>query len=114
MINRWRGWRLPVLVGFVIAGIGVLGRESGLARRSADFTIAYSAALLIREGRAEDVYRPDQLGPLMLRLSDSAIDPRLPFDAPLASALPVVPLTLLPLEARSEERRVGKEGRTGW
>jgi len=99
MINRWRRWMLPVMVGFVIAGIAVVGRESGLARRSADFTIAYSAALLIREGRAEDVYRPDQLGPLMLRLSDSAIDPRLPFDAPLASALPVVPLTLLPLEA---------------
>ena len=77
---------LPVMVGFVIAGIAVVGRESGLARRSADFTIAYSAALLIREGRAEDVYRPDQLGPLMLRLSDSAIDPRLPFDAPLAES----------------------------
>src|SRR5207247_1865841 len=86
MINRWRRWMLPVMVGFVIAGIAVVGRESGLARRSADFTIAYSAALLIREGRAEDVYRPDQLGPLMLRLSDSAIDPRLPFDAPLLSA----------------------------
>src|SRR5205085_2706862 len=40
----------------------------------------------------------DQLGPLMLRLSDHAIDPRLPFDAPLALALPWVPLTFLPLE----------------
>jgi len=34
----------------------------------------------------------------MLRLSDNAIDPRLPFDAPLALALPWVPLTFLPLE----------------
>src|SRR5256885_2720985 len=34
----------------------------------------------------------------MLRLSDNAIDPRLPFDAPLAIALPIVPLTFLPLE----------------
>jgi hypothetical protein len=34
----------------------------------------------------------------MLRLSDNAIEPRLPFDAPLALALPWVPLTFLPLE----------------
>jgi hypothetical protein len=35
---------------------------------------------------------------LMLRLSDQAIDPRLPFDAPLAMDLPYVPLTWLSLE----------------
>ena len=98
MTNRWQRWMMPVVVGFVIAGIAVVGRESSLVRRSADFTIVYSAATLIREGRAEAVYQPDQLGPLMLRLSDNAIDPRLPFDAPLALALPLVPLTFLPLE----------------
>jgi len=98
MTNRWQRWMMPVVVGFVIAGIAVVGRESSLVRRSADFTIVYSAATLIREGRAEAVYQPDQLGPLMLRLSDNAIDPRLPFDAPLALALPLLPLTFLPLE----------------
>src|SRR5439155_436052 len=98
MTNRWQRWMMPMVVGFVIAGIAVVGRESSLVRRSADFTIVYSAATLIREGRAEAVYQPDQLGPLMLRLSDNAIDPRLPFDAPLALALPLVPLTFLPLE----------------
>jgi len=96
--SRWQRWTLAIVVGFVIAGIAVVGRESSLARRSADFTISYAAALLIREGRPEAVYQRDQLGPLMLRLSDNAIDPRLPFDAPLAIALPIVPLTFLPLE----------------
>jgi len=97
---RARGRRLTVaaVAAFVIAGIVVVGHQSSLARRSADFTINYSAALLIREGRPQAIYQRDQLGPLMLRLSDHAIDPRLPFDAPLALALPWVPLTFLPLE----------------
>ena len=95
-----RGQRLSVAVvaAFVIAGLLVVGHQSSLARRSADFTINYSAALLIREGHPEAIYQRGQLGPLMLRLSNNAIDPRLPFDAPLALALPWVPLTFLPLE----------------
>jgi Glycosyltransferase family 87 len=97
---RARGQRLSVAVvaAFVIAGLLVVGHQSSLARRSADFTINYSAALLIREGHPEAIYQRDQLGPLMLRLSNNAIDPRLPFDAPLALAVPWVPLTFLPLE----------------
>ncbi|HZC79748.1 MAG TPA: hypothetical protein VE258_18480, partial [Ktedonobacterales bacterium] len=75
---------VAVVAGFLIAGLLVVGHQSSLGRRSADFTINYSAALLIREGHPEAIYKPDQLGPLMLRLSDNAIDPRLPFDAPLA------------------------------
>src|SRR5256886_6373798 len=97
---RARGRRLTVaaVAAFVIAGLLVVGHQSSLARRSADFTINYSAAMLIREGHLQAIYQRDQLGPLMLRLSDRAIDPRLPFDAPLALALPWVPLTFLPLE----------------
>jgi hypothetical protein len=89
---------VAVVAAFIIAGLLVVGHQSSLARRSADFTINYSAALLIREGHPQAIYQRDQLGPLMLRLSDNAIDPRLPFDAPLALALPWVPLTFLPLE----------------
>ena len=95
---RWSGWRIAILAGLMIAGLVVVGRESSLTRRSADFTIVYAAALLTRDGHPEAVYQPDQLGPLMLRLSDNAIDPRLPFDAPLALVLPFVPLSFLPLE----------------
>jgi Glycosyltransferase family 87 len=97
-MRAWQRLAVAVVAGFLIAGLLVVGHQSSLARRSADFTINYSAALLIREGHPEAIYKPDQLGPLMLRLSDSAIDPRLPFDAPLALALPWVPLTFLPLE----------------
>jgi hypothetical protein len=95
---RWQRLAVAMVAGFLIAGLLVVGHQSSLGRRSADFTINYSAALLIREGHPEAIYKRDQLGPLMLRLSDNAIDPRLPFDAPLALALPWVPLTFLPLE----------------
>ncbi len=98
MRARWQRLAVAVVAGFLIAGLLVVGHQSSLARRSADFTINYSAALLIREGHPQAIYKPDQLGPLMLRLSHNAIDPRLPFDAPLALALPWVPLTFLPLE----------------
>jgi hypothetical protein len=98
MKARWQRLTLAVVAAFLIAGLLVVGHQSSLARRSADFTINYSAALMIREGHPQAIYQRDQLGPLMLRLSDNAIDPRLPFDAPLALALPWVPLTLLPLE----------------
>ena len=98
MPARLQRWSIAVVVGFVIAGAVVVSQQSSRARRSADFTINYSAAMLIREGQPEAIYQSDRLGPLMLRLSDNAIDPRLPFDAPLALALPWVPLTFLSLE----------------
>src|SRR6267143_848549 len=98
MRSRWQRLTVAVVAAFAIAGLLVVGHQSSLSRRSADFTINYSAALLIREGHPRAIYQRDQLGPLMLRLSDNAIDPRLPFDAPLALALPWVPLTFLPLE----------------
>ena len=98
MNARWQRWTVAVVAAFLIAGVVVVGHQSSQARRSADFTINFAAALLIREGHPEAIYQRDQLGPLMLRLSDGAIDPRLPFDAPLALALPWVPLTFLSLE----------------
>ena len=98
MRTRLQRWTVAVIVGFVIAGVVVLSQQSSRARRSADFTINYAAAMLIRDGHPQAIYQRDQLGPLMLRLSDHAIDPRLPFDAPLALALPWVPLTFLSLE----------------
>jgi hypothetical protein len=98
MRARWQRLTVALVAAFFIAGMVVVGHQSSLARRSADFTINYSAALLIREGRPAAIYQRDQLGPLMLQVSDHAIDPRLPFDAPLALALPWVPLTFLPLE----------------
>ena len=97
-MNRRQRLTLALLIAFTLAGLLVVALQSSQARRSADFTINYSAALLIRQGHADAIYDRQRLGPLMLRLSDDAIDPRLPFDAPLALALPYVPLTFLPLE----------------
>jgi Glycosyltransferase family 87 len=90
---------MAVLAASVIAGAMVVAREPSLVRRSADFTIFYAAAQLVRDGHPEAVYQADRLGPLMLRLSDGALDPRLPFDAPFALVVPFLPLTVLPLEA---------------
>ncbi|HXN01102.1 MAG TPA: hypothetical protein VN973_04345, partial [Candidatus Dormibacteraeota bacterium] len=98
MSARWQRWTIAAIAAFFIAGVVVVGHQSGRARRSADFTINYAAAMLIRQGHPDAIYQRDQLGPLMLRLSDDTIDPRLPFDAPLALALPWVPLTFLSLE----------------
>jgi hypothetical protein len=96
--SRLQRWSLAVVVAFAIAGLMVVTHQSSLSRRSADFTIDYTAALLIREGHADAIYDRQRLGPLMLQLSGNAIDPHLPFDAPLAMALPYVPLSFLPLE----------------
>src|ERR1700682_2701802 len=98
MSARWQRWTVAVVAAFLIAGVVVVGHQSSQARLSADSTINYAAAVLIREGHPEAIYHRDQLGPVMVRLSDGAIDPRLPFDAPLALALPWVPLTFLSLE----------------
>lgn len=97
-MSRRHRLSLALLVAFAAAGLLVVAMQSSQARRSADFTIDYSAALLIREGDAGAIYDRQRLGPLMLRLSGNAIDPRLPFDAPLALALPYIPLTFLPIE----------------
>ncbi|TME46658.1 MAG: DUF2029 domain-containing protein [Chloroflexi bacterium] len=97
-MTRFERWMIAITVAFALAGAAVVLHQSSIGRRSADFTIDYSAALLIRQGHPAAVYQPDQLGPLMQKLSDHAIDQRLPFDAPLAMALPYVPLTYLDLE----------------
>jgi glycosyl transferase family 87 len=97
-VTRQHRLLMAVVIAFGVAGSVLVIHQSSLARRSADFTIDYAAALLIREGRPQAIYQRDQLGPLMFELSNHAIDSRLPFDAPLALALPYVPLTLLDLQ----------------
>lgn len=89
---------VALVIAFAVAGVVAVAHESSIARRGADFTIDYAAAQLIREGHPDAIYDPSRLGPLMLQLSDGAIDPRLPFDAPLVVALPYLPLTFFPLE----------------
>ena len=82
-----------------VAGIILIGGQSRGSRLSADFTIDYSAGTLLREGRLSAPYDQRQLAAVMERIAPhGAIDPRLPFNKPLAAALPAAVLSLLPLD----------------
>ncbi len=98
-MNRW--WlrcSMGILVGLAVAGVVLVVRQPPEARRSADFTVFYSAGLLVREGHLEAVYDRARLGETMRQVSQGGIDSRLPFDEPLALTLFFIPLTFLPAE----------------
>jgi alpha-1,2-mannosyltransferase len=88
---------LAVTVALAAAGLMVILTQSPASRLSSDFTINYSAGVLVREGHLAAPYDQAALGAMMRRVApDGAIDPRLPFSLPLAAALPYAALSLLP------------------
>jgi Glycosyltransferase family 87 len=90
---------LAVTVALAAAGLAVILTQSPASRLSSDFTINYSAGVLVRQGHLAAPYHQGELGAMMQRMApDGAIDPRLPFSLPLAAALPYALLSLLPLE----------------
>ncbi len=90
---------LAVTVALAAAGLAVILTQSPAARLSSDFTINYSAGVLLRQGHLAAPYDQAELGAMMRRVApDGAIDPRLPFSLPLAAALPYAVLSLLPFE----------------
>ena len=90
---------LAVAVPLAAAGLIVILTQSAASRRSADFTINYSAGVLVRQGHFAAPYDQVELGAMMRRVAaDGAIDPRLPFSLPLAAALPYAALSVLPLD----------------
>jgi hypothetical protein len=97
-------WRSPrILAGFVLAlaivGVLAIAGESSDARQRSDFTIEFSAGLLLREGHPSSAYDQTVLGATMTKVAPQGrIDPRLPFNLPLGAALPFVPLSLLPFD----------------
>jgi hypothetical protein len=93
--RRMLALAVAVALGAVILVVG----QSRASRLSADFTIDYSAGLLLRQGRFDAVYDQRQLAETMQQVAPGAIDLRLPFNKPLAAALPGAVLSLLPLEA---------------
>jgi arabinofuranan 3-O-arabinosyltransferase len=98
MTRRRRTWLVGVLAGLALVPV-VLSLRGGAAMvQNSDFTVLYTAATLVRHGQLAAVYDQAQLGPALLQISGGHIDPSLPFDYPLADALPLVPLTLLPLQ----------------
>ena len=90
---------LATALALAVAGILLIGAQTRASRLSADFTIDYSAGLLIREGRLAAVYDQAQLAEVLQRFApNGAINPQLPFNKPLAAALPYTLLSLLPIE----------------
>jgi hypothetical protein len=90
---------LAVTVALAAAGVAVVLTQSPASRLSSDFTINYSAGLLVRQGHLAAPYDQSMLGETMRGVApDGAIDPRLPFSLPLAAALPYAALSLLPFE----------------
>ena len=90
---------LTLVVALAAAGVIVVLTQSPASRLSSDFTINYSAGVLVRQGHLAGPYQQAELGELMRRVApNGAIDPRLPFSLPLAAALPYAVLSLLPLE----------------
>lgn len=98
---KWALDRRLIAMGLAlaVAGVILIAGQSRASRLSADFTIDYSAGLLLREGRLTAPYDQNQLAKVLVQLApNGAIDPRLPFNKPLAAALPAAVLSLLPLE----------------
>jgi hypothetical protein len=99
MSRRRRTWLVGGLAGLALVPVVLSVRGGAAGVQSSDFTVLYTAASLVRHGQLAAVYDQAKMGPALLQVSDGHIDPTLPFDYPLADALPLVPLTLLPLQA---------------
>ena len=99
MSRRRRTWLAGVLAGFALVPVVLSVRGGAASVQNSDFTVLYTAATFVRHGQLAAVYDQAQMGAALLQVSDGHIDPTLTFDYPLADALPLVPLTLLPLQA---------------
>jgi hypothetical protein len=90
---------LALVLALAAAGLMVLLTQSPASRLSSDFTINYSAGMLVRQGHFAAPYQQAELGDMMRQVAPGgAIDPRLPFSVPLGAALPYAVLSLLPIE----------------
>ena len=97
--DRLHRWLLALLVALTLAGCAAVATQPSASRQSADFTFYYGAALLVREGHPAAAYDQSALAGVISQVApQSTVDRRLPFNLPLAAVLPLVPLTLLPLD----------------
>ncbi|HEV3096313.1 MAG TPA: glycosyltransferase family 87 protein [Candidatus Dormibacteraeota bacterium] len=99
MSRRLTRTLLALVLALAAAGLMVVVTQSPASRLSSDFTINYSAGMLVRQGHLAAPYQQAELGDAMRRAAPAgAIDPRLPFSLPLGAALPYAVLSLLPIE----------------
>lgn len=88
-----------MLAGFALMPVVLTIRAGTASIQSSDFTVLYTGATFVRHGQPAAVYDPARMAPALLKISGGRIDPSLAFDYPLADALPLLPFTLLPLQA---------------
>jgi hypothetical protein len=94
--RRWR-WIAALVLALAIAGVALVLIQPTRSRATADFTVFLSAGRLVLEGHADRVYDQGWLGPEIARLAAGvALDPRLPFNEPLAALLPFSALAVFP------------------
>jgi hypothetical protein len=99
MIRARQRALLAGLLALAAAGVVVVAAQPRASRMASDFTVDYSAGRLLREGQFAAPYQQARLAVTMREVApESGIDPRLPFNMPLAAALPYAVLGLLPLE----------------
>jgi len=97
--SRLNRWLIGLLVALAVAGCTAVVTQSSASRQAADFTFYYSAALLVREGHPAAPYDQAHLAATISTVApESGVDRRLPFNLPVGAILPLVPLTLLPLD----------------
>ena len=90
---------LALVVALAAAGLLVILLQPRASRLSSDFTINYSAGVLVRQGHFAAPYQQAALGDTMRSVApDGAIDPELPFSLPLIAALPFAGLSPLPID----------------
>ncbi len=94
MNRRVRRLLAATMLALAVAGVVVVGAQSSRARLAADFTIDYSAATMVREGQLAAIYDQERLAATERRVAPGTpIDPRLPFNKPLAGVLPYLVLS---------------------
>lgn len=99
------------MLALAIGGIVLAARQPEMSRRTSDFTIGYGVGTMIRTGQAADVYDQARLGAVLQRIvPGEPIDPRLPFNQPLAAGLIFVPLSLLPSDLALRVWQVASAG----
>lgn len=88
-----------VVLALAVGGVALTLAQPQLSRRTADFTIGYSVATMIRSGQADQIYDQGKLGAVMERVAGAApFNTRLPYSQPLAAGVLFVPLSFLPLD----------------
>lgn len=98
-MRRGERWLLGIAIALAAAGVLSMALQSRQARLAADFTLDYAAGVLLREGQFAAPYQQQVLVATIHRVAPaSSIDPRLPYNKPLAAALPAALLSLLPLD----------------